>query len=184
MINRFALSFFMHRVRLERNVRGYETLHTTYRSQFLFDRLGWCIKLFISTDSTSSHEFASQFGLTMCFIRETHTKAIAKTESRASVLNAPITVDRSPATTWAATTAIIAATDWAKTAKTRVYTFTTWLCVCKECVQKSTMTNCFLMLSSLKINLIFYFWIYAYTWCVARVTCLVYIINQGVGLTF
>ena len=33
------------------------------RSQFLLDRLGRCLKLFVSTESTSCHEFASQFGL-------------------------------------------------------------------------------------------------------------------------
>ena len=33
------------------------------RSQFLLDRLGRYLKLFVSTDSISSHEFASQFGL-------------------------------------------------------------------------------------------------------------------------
>ncbi len=43
-----------------------------------------CFKLFVSTDSTSSHEFASQFGLAF-FIREKHSKAIGKTVSRASV---------------------------------------------------------------------------------------------------
>ena len=33
------------------------------RSQFLLDRLGRCLKLFVSTDSTFCHEFASQLGL-------------------------------------------------------------------------------------------------------------------------
>ena len=33
------------------------------RSQFLLDRLGKCLKLFVSTESTSSDEFASQLGL-------------------------------------------------------------------------------------------------------------------------
>ena len=33
------------------------------RSQLLFDRLETCFKLFVSTDSTFSHEFASQFGI-------------------------------------------------------------------------------------------------------------------------
>ena len=33
------------------------------RLQFLLDRLGRCLKLFVSTDSTSCHEFASQFSL-------------------------------------------------------------------------------------------------------------------------
>ena len=32
------------------------------RSQFLLDRLGRCLKLFVSTESTSCHEIASQFG--------------------------------------------------------------------------------------------------------------------------
>ncbi len=32
-------------------------------SQFLLDRLGRCLKLFVSTESTSSHELASQIGL-------------------------------------------------------------------------------------------------------------------------
>ena len=33
------------------------------RSQFLLDRLGRCLKLFVSSESISCHEFASQFGL-------------------------------------------------------------------------------------------------------------------------
>ena len=33
------------------------------RSQFLLDRLGRCLKLIVSSGSTSCHEFASQFGL-------------------------------------------------------------------------------------------------------------------------
>ena len=32
------------------------------RSQFLLDRFGRCLKLFVSNDSPSCHEFASQFG--------------------------------------------------------------------------------------------------------------------------
>ena len=39
------------------------------RSQFLLDRLGRCLKLIVSYRGTSSHEFASQFGLDI-FIRE------------------------------------------------------------------------------------------------------------------
>ncbi len=39
------------------------SLFANCRSQFLLDRHGRCLKLFVSTDSTSSHEFASQFGL-------------------------------------------------------------------------------------------------------------------------
>ena len=34
------------------------------RSQFLLDRLGRCLILFVSADSTSCHEFASAFGQT------------------------------------------------------------------------------------------------------------------------
>ena len=33
------------------------------RSQFLLDRLGRCLKLFVSTESITCHEFASQFVL-------------------------------------------------------------------------------------------------------------------------
>ena len=35
------------------------------RSQFLLDRLGRCIKLFVSTESTSCREFTCQFGLSI-----------------------------------------------------------------------------------------------------------------------
>ena len=38
------------------------------RSQFLLDRLGRCLKLIVSYRGTSSHEFASQFGLAFFFI--------------------------------------------------------------------------------------------------------------------
>ena len=41
------------------------------RLQFLLDRLGRCLKLFVSTDSTSCHQFVPQFGLE-CYIREKH----------------------------------------------------------------------------------------------------------------
>ena len=44
-------------------------LYYNCRSQCLLDRLRRCTKLFVSTDSTSSHEFASEFGLAI-FIRE------------------------------------------------------------------------------------------------------------------
>ena len=33
------------------------------RSQLLLDRLGRCLKPFVSTESISCHEFASQFGV-------------------------------------------------------------------------------------------------------------------------
>ena len=40
-------------------------------SQFLFDRLGRCLKLFVSTESISCHEFASQFSLAIFYMRNT-----------------------------------------------------------------------------------------------------------------
>ena len=45
-------------------------------------RIGICIKLFVSTDSTSSHEFPSQFGLAF-IIREKHPQTITNTDPRA-----------------------------------------------------------------------------------------------------
>ena len=51
------------------------------RSQFLLDRLGRCLKLFVSTEST----FASQFGLDF-FIREKHQKTIMNTKSLVQLL--------------------------------------------------------------------------------------------------
>ena len=53
------------------------------RSQFLLDRLGRCLKLFVSTDSTSCHEFASKFGLAICIYAKKNQKTIANTESPA-----------------------------------------------------------------------------------------------------
>ena len=49
-------------------------------SQFLLHRLGRCLKLFVSTESTSCHEFASQFGLDI-FLFAKNTQTIANTES-------------------------------------------------------------------------------------------------------
>ena len=54
-------------------------------SPFLLDRLGRCLKLFVSTKIPSSRELASQCGLEFFFKREKHQKTIAKTESSASV---------------------------------------------------------------------------------------------------
>ena len=42
-----------------------KTLLASCRSQFLLDRLGKCLKLFVSTVGTSCHKFASQYGLEM-----------------------------------------------------------------------------------------------------------------------
>ena len=44
------------------------------RSQFLLDRLGSCLKLFVSTESIFCHGFTSQFSLANFFIREKHPK--------------------------------------------------------------------------------------------------------------
>ena len=71
-------------------------------SQFLLDRLGRCLKLSVSTDSTSCHEFASQFGLAFVYTRNTTKYDRADRPSRKCLLNekgvTPVTVDRSPAT--------------------------------------------------------------------------------------
>ena len=42
------------------------------RSQFLLDLLGRCLKLSVSAENISCHEFAFQFGLAILFIREKH----------------------------------------------------------------------------------------------------------------
>ena len=43
-------------------------------SQFVLDRHGRCLKLFVSTVGPSSHEFASQFGLAYFFSRKNAKK--------------------------------------------------------------------------------------------------------------
>ena len=59
------------------------SLFTNGRSQFLLDRLGRYLKLFVSTESTSSHEFASQFGLAILLCK--NTQKLAETVSPARV---------------------------------------------------------------------------------------------------
>ena len=54
------------------------------RPQLLLDRLGTCLQLFSSTDSTSCHEFASQVGLASR-IREKHPKPQRNRVARVSV---------------------------------------------------------------------------------------------------
>ena len=54
------------------------------KSQFLLDRLGRCITLFVSTDSTSCHEFPSQFGLAI-FLYAKNTQYLGGTGSPATV---------------------------------------------------------------------------------------------------
>ena len=42
------------------------------RSQLLLDGFGRCLKLFVLSESTSCHKFASQFGLAIFYMRKTH----------------------------------------------------------------------------------------------------------------
>ena len=55
------------------------------RSQFLLDRLGRCLKLFVSTDSTSCHKFACQFGQDFC-IRGKKPPKLSRIPSRPRVV--------------------------------------------------------------------------------------------------
>ena len=59
-------------------------LQVAIDARFMPDRLGRYIKLFVSTGSTSSHEFASKFGLGF-FIPEKYPNTVAKTDLSASV---------------------------------------------------------------------------------------------------
>ena len=69
------------------------SLFANGRSQFLLDRLGRCLKLFVSTERTFSHELASQFDLDIfLYAKYAHV-------ARACVyLNEPATGHWSPAT--------------------------------------------------------------------------------------
>ena len=109
------------------------SLFANCRSQLLFDRLGRYLKLFVSTVIPYSHEFVSQFGLAHFYRR----KAPKNYRENRVVVRVFSWMSQRPvetARTWTATTAVIAATDWAKTAKTqqvktattRLYTFTAW----------------------------------------------------------
>ena len=61
------------------------SLFANCRSQFLLDRLGRCIKLIVSSESISCHEFASQFGLEFVSYAK-NPKPIVNTESPACCL--------------------------------------------------------------------------------------------------
>ena len=54
-------------------------------SPLLLDRLGTCLKLFVSSESTSCYEFASQFGLAIVLYAK-NTQNIGETGSTARVL--------------------------------------------------------------------------------------------------
>ena len=75
------------------------------RSQFLLDRLGRCLKLFVSTESISCNEFASQFGLAICLYEKNYREyRIARMNvylnEAATGHCSPVTVDRSRVTTY------------------------------------------------------------------------------------
>ena len=61
------------------------------RSQFLLDRLGRCLKLFVSSESTFSHKFASQFGLAIFYTREKHKTSGNRTALTCVYLNGATT---------------------------------------------------------------------------------------------
>ena len=121
------------------------SLFANCRSQFLLDRLGRCLNLFVLTESTTSPEFASQFGLAIFYTRKTPKNHREDRVSRKCLLNeqasamskrgaTPVTVDRSPATAFIMIADNIdhsgdrlsqnGRKQQVKTA-TRVYTFTT-----------------------------------------------------------
>ena len=55
------------------------------RSQFLLDRRGRCFKLFVSTESTSCHEFACQFALEF-FLYAKNTQSLGETSRKCQCL--------------------------------------------------------------------------------------------------
>ena len=55
------------------------------RSQFFLDRLERCLKLFVSSDSTSCHEFASLFGLAIFYAQKTSKTSGISGRQRACV---------------------------------------------------------------------------------------------------
>ena len=92
------------------------------RSQFLLDRLGRC--LYVSSDSTSCHEFASQF-CPAFFVRKTSINYHESRSSRIWLLNrpaAPVTMrsrlnGQRPVGAAATTAVILSRTDWPKQQK-------------------------------------------------------------------
>ena len=100
------------------------SLFANCRSQFLLDRLERWLKLFVSTASGSTHEYASQFDLAIILYAKNTKKNVRKYRVAGATvqLNEPATsvnavmVERHRPD-GAETTAIIAATDWTKTVK-------------------------------------------------------------------
>ena len=68
-----------------------------YRSQFLLDRIGRCLKSFLSTDSTFCHEFASQFGLEFFYAKNTKNYCEYRVAHAIVYLNEAATVLSTPA---------------------------------------------------------------------------------------
>ena len=148
------------------------------RSQFLLDRIGRCLNLFVSIERTSAHEFAFQLGLDMFYTLKTSTNYRENRLSSKFMLNVaasgrkealltPVTVDRSPGNSGNGkghSGDILSQTcekQQVKTVTTRMYTFTAWTNVIQEllrslCVCLFSMKNCFLMLSRLKIYIILF----------------------------
>ena len=101
------------------------------RSQFLLDRLGRCLQLFVSSDSTSSHEFASQFGLAFFLyakniLSRMPSLAHVAVEWTSHTGNNAVTVEL-PATRRSRNNCgHTAKNQRVKTATVRVYTVTAW----------------------------------------------------------
>ena len=109
---------------------------TCFYSQFLLDGIGRCIKLFVLTDSTSCHEFASQFGLAYLLYPK-NTQEISR---RPTVEHTWLLLPATPVTMWSRLNrqldigaAVILSGDrfsqnsenqQVKTVTMRVYTFT------------------------------------------------------------
>ena len=88
LLRRVPIQYFKYRIpSLSRKLRPrlwptiYNSPLANCRLQFLLDRLGKCFQLFISSDSISCHEFASQFGLAFLYTRKT-SKTIANIPRR------------------------------------------------------------------------------------------------------
>ena len=115
------------------------------RSQFLLDRLGRCLKLFVSTETISCHEFASQFGQAIFLYSKNNQNYLEYRVAHVNVMNeaatghcSPVVVDRSLATKYMGgknsdrigPSGIRLSQNWemqqVKMATTRDYTFTAW----------------------------------------------------------
>ena len=98
-----------------------KTLLASCRSQFLLDRLGKCLKLFVSTVGTSCHKFASQYGLEMFLYAKLGPKTTPNTgccaAARQRIVCRSRSTDRQRQRALAATTEGLAVSDRANTGK-------------------------------------------------------------------